>query len=383
MGRAALLTFAAFAAPALARDASDCTGLVPPPALPQAVEATLQGSADLCEIGGTDGQGNFVFERVGGGVIELHLFSADGRATGSSSFSGKLMPAIGRSAFLGQAEGYLVPFSGLGSSTQQITQVLVGFAPDGSTTGQTVIEDGPFGPEQHLVVADPRGGALLVDVTTAPGSAPRPESPWSIAVRRVSASGVQIEGPRVLEVGSRRIPTIAAQVDAGGSLLLLSAGFHFPPLRNNQLAGRWFDPSSGPLTPWFVTLDQVVGETGETFPARNGAVGVHLGERRAIVRARAASTEPTPPWLPGYLPSLVQLPDRTAVVSSTNEPCADHIEIRAPAGNLCGAVEIPAGTRGGYCQSGLSLTVGRDGTVLQRTSNGNPCSVRWWRRLLQ
>ena len=83
------------------------------------------------------------------------------------------MPAIGRSAFLGQAEGYLVPFSGLDSSTHQITQVLVGFAPDGSTTGQTVIEDGPFGPEQHLVVADPRGGALLVDVTTAPGSAPR------------------------------------------------------------------------------------------------------------------------------------------------------------------------------------------------------------------
>ena len=88
-------------------------------------------------------------------------------------------------------------------------------------------------------------------------------------------------------------------------------------------------------------------------------------------------------WVPGYLPSLVQLPDRTAILSSTNDPCASRIEIRAPAGNVCGSIDFPAGTRNGYCQSALSATIGRDGTVLQRTSNGNPCTVRWWPRLLQ
>ncbi|MFL5309128.1 MAG: hypothetical protein ACJ79H_01610, partial [Myxococcales bacterium] len=314
---------------------------------------------------------------------ELHFFSADGGATGYLSFSGSVMPAIGGSAFLGQAEGYLVLFSGFDSRTQQVTQLLVGLAPDGTTRGQTVIEDGVLRIEQHLVVDDPRGGALLVDVTSAPGSPPGLESPWTIAMRRVSPVGLQIDGPRALDTGSRRIPTIAARIDPEGSLLVLTAGVHFPPLRNNQLAGRWFDTSGRPLTPWFVTLDQVLGESGETFGLQRGGIGVRLGERQAIVPARAATTEPTPPWIPGYLPSLVQLADRTVILSSTNEPCANRIEIRAPAGNVCGTVEIPAGARNGFCQSGLSMTVGRDGTVLQRTSNGNPCSVRWWRRLLQ
>jgi hypothetical protein len=380
---ALLVGFATLAGSGRARDASDCTGLVPPAALPPALQVTVEGSADICDIAGADGAGNFILERLGSGVVGLQFFSAEGRATGSSSYSGKVMPGFGGASFLGQADGFLVHLSGFESSTQIVTELLVGFAPDGTTRGQTIIQDGVYGSEQHAVIADPRGGAIILDVTNLPGSAVGPKSPWSIAMRRVSPAGVQIEGPRVLQTGALSVPQITARVDPGGSFLLLSSGLHFPPLRNNQLAGRWFDAAGVPLTGWFLALDQVLGETAETFGAADGGVGVRLSDRTAIVPAGSTQAQPAPSWIPGFSPWLIQLPDRTAVISSTDQPCADHVEIRAPAGNVCGAIDIPAGERSGFCQSGLSVVIGRDGTVLQRGIGGNSCSVRWWRRLLQ
>src|SRR5204862_8338566 len=120
-------------------------------------------------------------------------------------------------------------------------------------SGETLLHDDP-GVRVYRLSRDPRGGLVLVSVHEDTGG-------WRVDLRRFSSTAALIDGPRTMTRGRGASPPSfdwGTFIASDGTILTVTQGWHVPPLRNNQLVARWFDPAGAPVTPWFVALDQTV-----------------------------------------------------------------------------------------------------------------------------
>lgn len=382
----ALLAALLAAAGAEARDPADCTGLVPA-ALPAPVDLVVGDSNKiLCSDPAVDGGGAILIGRIffgGQGAGDQLYFTRGGAQVATTALSGLVSAAE-------EPSGFLALSSESSQNFQLFTNLIRGLSPDGKVLGMTTVFDGLYNSyEQHQFVPDPRGGAAVLDTELAPGSTPGDGSPWVLKLRRVSSTGATTSGPVEIASGPRLVPQVAPIFSTSGDLAVFAGGAHFPGLRNNQLAARWFDPLGAARTPWFLAFDQVDAEHQASPDVAGALPDGSIAARRLL---RGASLQPgstavgdAPDWLPASGAQLVVLQDRIAVLQQHDSPCSTELEIRAPAGNRCGSITIPSGTRGNLCLNQLSLHIGRDGTVIRSSpgTDGNRCAYRVWGHALQ
>ncbi|HEY6910489.1 MAG TPA: hypothetical protein VI356_14015 [Myxococcales bacterium] len=348
---------------------SDCTGLVPPVPLPAPVQVSAGSPSDSCALLSVDGSGDVAALRNALGVF----FASDGTALGTSDQD---LVLIGTPA---QARGwYGMRFSGSGA--QGVTLVYAADR-DGTLLGQTQIPNDP-GSQGSSLQRDPRGGLVLFSMRRDGGG-------WVVDVRHFSSQAALVDGPLTIASGKGAPPPgyeWQGRVAADGSLLLTLQGTHVPPLRNNQLVARWFDPAGAPLTPWFVALDQTT-EGGQMLALPGGGMALWGDSGQVAIRPGETAVSATPPWIPadryrwGSFPAYV-LPDRIAIPRTSFSPCEEQLDILAPAGNLCGTLHFPMPAFGGVCRAGFGPAVAADGTVVQDRYDADSCRLRWWPQLL-
>jgi len=346
---------------ALLLAASECAGLFRAAAATPPV--TLPGN---CLMPVVDATGS-VAEACAG---SQSYRSVDGATLGSSDFAATFLAARARG------------FWALGNAPDRS---LLSIDRDGKLLG-SLPAPLPGGDvlQTPLLLPDPNGGAIIVDVVAQPGasatSTPSWQWPWQVVLRRVSEAMTVVDGPRIIDRGPSQAPTFQGQVSTDGTFVLTERGWHFPPLRNNQIAARWFDARGAPLGGWFLALDQ----------APFGGPALLLGDGSVLIEGRYRRTRlakdplPAPVWLPRELvtsagPSVFVLPDRIAVMRPSSTSCAIDLEIRAPSGDLCGSQTLQLSTvGGGVCLQGFAV-VGQDGTLLVRDYSQKALQV--WPRL--
>jgi hypothetical protein len=342
---------------------SECAGLVPA-ALPQPVEV------DACSFVSIDGTGDVA---ANDSTYARRLFFDP---------SGALLASSTASVGLPQVRGWLaLDYGGYSQPPAPWAVRISSVDRDGGLLGQWFSYD--LG--TYAMQADPRGGALLFRMLNGRGS-------WSIDFWRLSTSATVVDGPRTLAVGKGGFPNqwaFAPRVAADGTILITTQGSPFPPLRNNQLAARWFDPFGGPVTPWFVAVDQTL-EGGVMLALPDGGMALWSDAGQVAIHPGSTKVDPTPGWIPsdrfqygGYTDAIV-LRDRIAVRRRSDSPCEQQLDILAPAGNVCGTVHFPlAVSSDRFCNSRYGPFVGDDGTVVQDGYKpGYACGIRWWPHLL-
>ncbi|HXN81425.1 MAG TPA: hypothetical protein VN883_03060 [Myxococcales bacterium] len=336
--------------------AAECAGLVP--ALPAPAKLPAQDACSSFVIDGTSSMASAC------GATEMYR-TVDGTALGTSN--------LGVSFLAPRARGFWASRSDYSSKLS-----FVSVDRDGTVLGTLDVPLTPGGFERHTLVPDPRGGALILDVVTPSASMPAANPPWQLAMRRVTDAMSVVEGPRILAAGSTDpLFEFDAGISTDGAFLLTADGWQFPPLRNNQVAARWFDSGGAPITDWFAALDQA------TF----GWPMLLLGDGSIVVDSRyrrarlARGIGPAPSWLPADLQTVTVLPDRIAIARWSASPCATTLEIHAPSGALCGSFIFPLTTQAGVCSQGV-LSVAREGTLTLREFLQPPPPVLVWPRLL-
>lgn len=326
---------------ALVLAAAGCAALAPSPQ--QAAQVFLPGA---CLPSAIDASGSVLFA-CGSAESE---WSVDGGQLGTSQ--------VGAAATLpGRARGFWAIRSTAAGRD------LVSIDRDGTLLGSLQAYPLAGGALQEpLLLPDPRGGAVLLQVRGQAGAV-GPSGGWQLVFERVTDALSVVDGPRTIDSGPSPAPAFQGRVSTDGSFVLTEGGWHFPPLRSNQLAARWFDPAGAPLTGWFAALDQ------STF----GHPVTVLGDGSVVVESRyrsarlAKAPQPAPGWLPpeedSAWPKIFVLPDRIVVARVGAGNCAAALEVRSPAGELCGTQSVPwVPTSAGSCLGG-NVLVGGDGSL--------------------
>jgi hypothetical protein len=336
--------------------AAECAGLVP--ALPTPAKLSVQDGCSSFVIDGTSSMASAC------GATEVYR-TVDGTALGTSH--------LGVSFLAPRARGFWASRSDYASKLS-----FVSVDRDGTVLGTLDVPLTPGGFERHTLVPDPRGGALILDVVTPSLSMPAANPPWQLAMRRVTDAMSVVDGPRILAAGSTDPPSeFDVRISTDGAFLLTADGWQFPPLRNNQVAARWFDSSGAPITDWFAALDQAAFGWPMLLLA-DGSIVVDSRYRRARL---AKGIGPAPSWLPADLQTVTVLPDRVAIARWSASPCAMTLEIHAPSGALCGSFTFPLTAQAGFCSQGV-LSVAREGTLTLREFLQPPPQLLIWPRLL-
>jgi hypothetical protein len=337
--------------------AAECAGLVPALTAP----AKLAAPQDACSSFVIDGTSSMASACGGTEVYR----TVDGTPLGTSH--------LGVSFLAPRARGFWASRS---DSVSKLSFVSVDR--DGAVLGTLDVPLTPGSFELHRLVPDPRGGALLLDVVAPSASKSAPNTPWQLAVRRITDAMSVVDGPRILAAGSSDPPfELDARVSTDGAFLLTADGWQFPPLRNNQVGARWFDSMGVPITDWFAALDQAAFGWPMLLLG-DGSIVVDSRYRRARL---ARGIGPAPSWLPADLQAVTVLPDRVAIARWSASPCAATLEIHAPSGALCGSLTFPSTAQAGLCSQAV-LSVAREGTLTLREFLQPPPPVLVWPRLL-
>ncbi|MGZ6143154.1 MAG: hypothetical protein ACXWLM_07435 [Myxococcales bacterium] len=341
---------------------SDCTGLVPP--MPAPLELTAGSASDQCGLMSVDGSGDVAAYRNAQRVF----FASDGTLLAVSDAQQVWIgtPAQARGWF-----GLQYPASAGGSP------IVYAVDRDGTLLGQTQLAD--TGANAYALLGDPRGGLVLLTTFADAGA-------WRMDLRRFSAAAALVDGPRTIASGKGSPPPRYewdGWVAADGTILVTTQGTWIPPLRNNQLVARWFDPAGGPVTPWFVAVDQTT--EGDLLQALPDGMALWSDAGNAAIRPGAVAVSAAPPWVapPALDGPIFVLPDRIAVARMGTNPCEKQLDILAPAGNLCGTLHFPMATdTWGNCSYQYGPTVAADGTVVQERYSADSCRLHSWPRLL-
>ncbi len=368
--------------------ADDCTGLVP----------ELPGGGTVATVGDDSRSGESCFRPGtidGRGAILVFHSSSTGEgivlAQGGAVVARFPSGALDLQAVYPQSDGFLL-------ATQKIVgtdyvATLSGVSHDGAMRGSTswTVGHAPpgsftLGPENVAFLPGPDGGVIAL---RAESSSPDAEAAWRITAQRIDASGAG-PAPALLGAGPGPIPNVSGAVVNDGSLLLLVPGFFLDGFRDNQMVGRWFAPGLTPSTEFFVAVSQSIGPFSATSLA-DGSAAVRASDWwRGRTEPGSQSVVLPPAWLPSYPPALFMLPGKRGAAVVLERPivdpgdCEQHIEVRAPAGNLCGILRVPMEKRAdGFCLAGpLSVGIGADGTLIENPGvAGNRCSFRFWPRL--
>ena len=335
---------------------ADCTGLVPA-SLPSAVDAS---PASDCWLVSVDGEGRVAV----GAESSYPLFASDGTRLGTST----VPPRSPRSS--GWYSLDTLPPAGA-SWKARVTSI------DGRGNVLAQVEL-PDAAERLFVL--PNDDALLVSESSTAAA-------WQVRVTEVSPPGAFVSGPTVVAAASE--PPGHGEFDVfaarDGALLFFLQGWIMPPFRNNQRIARWLDASGAPLTEWFLAIDQTLEGTAKVGLPDGSVILTAPGARTVAVGSRAASVAPAPSWswtISAW--QIVVLRDRIATFDpQSSDPCEQVITIRAPAGNVCGAVHVPV-ERDPFGNCLYAPTqIGQNGTLVQERVGGSYCHLRWWPRLLR
>ena len=363
-----------------ARDPTDCAGLVPA-ALPAPVEIDLGGGPGIsCRVWSVDGGGALLLERSELNKSGLRVYAPDGTLRGTASVS-----AVEH--VWGQASGFVVRREESGPSSHLWRIEAVGVSEAGAVLDRSVVNDGALPPFAVKWVEDPRGGMVLLEPRVPSGTPSpwlvAPAASWELWLRRISATGATVQGPQRIDAFGGAPQEISGAVTNDGSIVAFLKGDALSAFRNNHDVGRWFDPGAVARTPWFLIFDQSVGYELFAFGLPDGSLFLGNG----ALAPRAQTVSPAPAWAASLSLALTRvLPDRIAQVlleSSSSPSCDRILEVRAPAGNVCGTLPLCAAPPGPDRAALGWPQIGRDGTVLLESVDGNRCRVRVWPGLLR
>jgi hypothetical protein len=203
--------------------------------------------------------------------------------------------------------------------------------------------------------------------------------------------------------GPNALPLQAAVYGAGiddlGRVLVLQDGSSL----GSAVAAQWLDENGAAITSSFavpgVSAPQqsvfvLNSQFFDTLPLVGGGLAIRTSSQwMAVIPSGSTAVQPAPAWLaahggdalqrlPDSRPGYAVLPKRATVA-----PCAQQVALISPAGNFCGAEELPIDAN--TCTT-RDVTLGLDGTLLQmlpgdREQNPLPgrddvhtCTLRYW-----
>ena len=297
-------------------------------------------------------------------------------------------PAEVDSGFL-MRDGTASPFRGGGAPLLPLSKGFVGRVPhwpgDFPPTTFVAFSSAPLTPRvvntEVALAADPQVGALVID------------EPWNVesfwlTAHRFDGKGQLAAAPAdVVEGPHAQAPRyFAAGLAHDGWGLVVFSGE--PEGDAQNLYARWMDPSGRPSGE-IVATHVPVGDTSwqppfDSWsklwlrPLFDGSLVLRVdGKWKARLARTTGSAGPAPDWLsgPDYR-DLVPLPQGYALVGSGSDgDCRTVVELRAPAGNLCGSRAL---------LDVVHADVGADGTLIVMFSHPQwKCGWRWWPALIR
>jgi hypothetical protein len=346
---------------------SDCTGLVPQ-SLPTPFAIDWNTGDECGPLGATsDGLSDYtVGKGCVGGFDEWHIFDETGNPTASVAWYRETWDDTQERSerhFLPQPGGGFLAFHWLTESdgTQYHRVVsLRAFAGDGTQTGERFLINLTGAtrtsfPDSEWSVAPVVGGGLQISHLSMPG-----DGTWHVYTQRWTASGNAADGVQQLATAATTLympQHIVTGVAIGGQALVAW---------DNGTQGRavWTD-SIGHLLGGTFGLPFRVDGSVSLAPLLDGTLVFRQGADWTYAVAPGNHTlVAAPSWLstrPGSVLALVRGGRAHALVTQPPpDSCQAHVVIFAPAGNRCGAIDLPSADQDG-CTSGAEF--GLDGTV--------------------
>jgi hypothetical protein len=347
---------------------SDCTGLVPA-AVPSGFSTTVQLSDACGPMGATsDGRANYAVGKTCGGTGFESWALVDG--TGAQRASG---PAF-RTTFDAQNErqerhvlaqpaaGFLAfhwveQFTG---SAFQRTVSLRAYSGDGAQTGEhffinlTGATRDSF-PDRSWSLAPPPAGGAQVSHVSLPG-----DGSWHLYTQRLSSSATPMDGVQQLATAfNSSVPQQTLTGVATGGQALIAW--------DNGTEGRavWTD-AVGHLSGGTFSLGFRVDGHTAVSPLLDGTLAFNqAGQWISTIAPGSHAVAAAPSWLstrPGSQLFLVRGGRGHGLFTQPPQgSCQAHLVLFAPAGNRCGAVDLPSADANGCA---TTAEIGLDGTVI-------------------
>jgi hypothetical protein len=362
---------------------SSCAGVVPDLACVRPLELSFvsfhaDGAPDpnACLPGTSDGDGNLLWGGWGEepGQFVLRLFAPDAAPRGTF-----VLLDTTPSALAPQYTGFQI--ARFNHRTRR--DELLTLAPDGRLLSAI-----PYSGTQFAIgvaiAPQPYGGTLLVSDFIASDF-----NRWYRMIRRVDDRGAVVVS-RASELMAGPPPgLLAAALDVREDALVVDR-------RGDRAVGRWYVGSVGvPATGEF---DLFTGVTASTEIALVPLIGGGVAVRRdgiwaGVIAVDATRLDPAPAWLAAIPDSDLRVVEaggawaRTRRRPGSGDSDDRRIDLHAPDGTYCGAIEVPA--YGG--DRGRRMSIGLDGTIIQLTARPAPpphrgstrCDYRIWPQLLR
>jgi hypothetical protein len=342
---------------------SDCTGLVPAN-VPQASFTEVLLSDACGPMGATsDGLGDFVVGRTcGDGFETWPLVHGTGSGPGFRTSFDDADERDERHLFAQPGGGFLAFHwltEGNGAGFHRVVS-LRAYSGSGAQTGEHFFIDltgATFTsfPDRSWSIGPVRPGGVQVSHVSLPG-----DGSWHLYTQRFSSNGAPAGGVQQLATASTSLVpqhTLTGVAIGGESLIAW----------DNGTEGRavWTDATGHAVAGTFSLPFRVDGNSAMSA-LLDGTIALRAnGQWAGVVAPANRVVAPAPSWLstrPGSDLFLVRSGRGHALF--TQPPagsCQAHIVLFAPAGNRCGAVDLPSGDADGCAARG---EVGQDGTVI-------------------
>ena len=369
----------AAAATGAAALSSDCTGL-----LPAAVSSGFSTTVFLSDVCGpmgatSDGRANYAVGKTCGAGFEIWELLDGTGARRANPFGFRTMfdpyERVERH-MLAQPGGGFLAFNwvteGNGSGFHR-TVSLQAYSGDGAKTGEHFFIDltGPTFesfPDRSWSIAPVIPGGAQVTHVSLPG-----DGTWHLSTQRYSSAAVPLQGVQQLATASDLSitpqQTLTGVATVGQALVAWDNG--------SQGRAVWTD-SAGHVVSGTFALPFRVDQQTSVSPLLDGTIAFNqAGDWEGAIAPGSHTVVAAPSWLstrPGSRLFLAR-GGRAHALFTQAPPgsCQAHLVLFAPAGNRCGAVDLPSGDADGCAFTG---EIGQDGTVTvqgitQSTDNGS------------
>jgi hypothetical protein len=232
------------------------------------------------------------------------------------------------------------------------------YSADGTQTGEHFFIDltGASFPDQSWSMAPVRTGGVQVTHVSLPG-----DGSWHLYTQRYSSTGTATDGVQQLATAfSSSVPQYTLTgVGIGGQALVAW---------DNGAQGRavWTD-AVGHLFGGTFALPLRIDATVQLAPLLDGSIAIRAnGQWVYTIQPGSQTAGAAPSWLstrPGSVLSIAR-GGRAYALFTAERPegvCGAHLVIFAPAGNRCGAVDLPSSDPDG-CAAAWEM--GPDGTAI-------------------
>jgi hypothetical protein len=357
---------------------TDCTGLVPA-TVPATFFTTVQLSDACSPTGATsDGVADYAVGKACGGagseVWDL-VDAQGGFRPNDMGFNSSVDPKDERQErhFFAQPAGGFLTFQWFmtedSSGIFEHTVTLRAYSGDGTQTGEHVFINltnairNSF-PDRSWSIAPVISGGAQVTHVSLPG-----DGTWHLSTQRYSPGAQPLQGVQQLATSTNLSITpqqTLTGVATGGQALIAW---------DNGTEGRavWTD-SAGRLVSGTFSLPFRVDGNTSVSPLLDGTIAFNqAGNWEGAIAPGSHTVVAAPSWLstrPGARLFLVPGGRGHALFTAVAPSCQSHLVLFAPAGNRCGAVDLPSADADGCA---FTAEIGSDGTVAVqgRTQSSN------------